>query len=113
MICRFLPRQALTLAVVACIPVLAHAQPAKFFEAHCYSCHEGRNSKGNLDLSSLKAEPSNPDNFARWLKIHDRIDSGEMPPKTKDRPPAAESAATLKTLHDMLVKAEQARLQGQ
>jgi hypothetical protein len=104
---RLLPRQALTLAIVACLPALTRAQPAKYFEAHCYSCHDGRSKKGGLDLSALKVEPSNAENLARWLKIHDRIESGEMPPKAKDRPPAAESAAALKALHDLLVKAEQ------
>ncbi|HYT91164.1 MAG TPA: DUF1592 domain-containing protein, partial [Gemmataceae bacterium] len=88
----------------------ARAQPTAFFETHCYSCHSGSTKKGGLDLSALKADLANPDNFARWLKVHDRIESGEMPPPKKARPPAAETAAALKSLHAMLVKAEQAKL---
>ena len=86
----------------------APAQSPKYFEEHCYQCHDARLKKGGLDLSTLKVDPSNPDNFARWLKIHDRIESGEMPPKKK--PPAEETAAARKWLHDMLVKAEQTKL---
>jgi len=110
---QFLTHTALTLSLVAFTSALAPAQPTTFFEAHCYSCHDASVKKGGLDLSALKVEPGNPDNFARWLKIHDRIEVGEMPPIKKARPPAAETAAALKSLHDMLVKAEQEKLAGQ
>src|SRR5262245_11714688 len=89
-----------------------HAQPASFFETHCYSCHDARLKKGGLDLSILKADASKPDNFARWLKVHDRIESGEMPPGKK-KPPVAEKAAALKALHDLLVDAERKKRAGQ
>ena len=90
----------------------AHAQPAKYLETHCFACHDERNKKGGLDLTALKLDAANPDDFARWLKVHDRIESGEMPPKAKERPPAAESTAVVKTLRTMLLKAEQTRLAG-
>src|SRR5205823_5581720 len=50
--------------------------------------------------------------FARWLKVHDRIEAGEMPPRKRARPPEAETAAAKRWLHDMLVKAEQAKHAG-
>lgn len=112
MVRRFLTHLAWTLFLLAVISP-AHAQPTAFFETHCYSCHDASVKKGGLDLTALKVEPANPDNFARWLKIHDRIESGEMPPVKKARPPAADTTAALKHLHDMLVKAEQAKLAGQ
>jgi hypothetical protein len=79
--------------MILCIMILsesARAQPTAFFEAHCYDCHGATLKKGGLDLTALKLEPANPDNFARWLKVHDRITSGEMPPRKKSQPPAAE-----------------------
>ena len=88
---------------------MRNAQPSTFFENHCYSCHNAKANKGGLDLSALKADATTPDNFARWLKIHDRIEAGEMPPGKK-KPPAAEVTAALKSLHGLLVKAEQAKL---
>jgi hypothetical protein len=90
--------------MILCPP--AHAQPTAFFESHCYSCHDAKVKKGGLDLTALKLDP---DNFARWVKIHDRIEAGEMPP-SKKKPPAAEVATALKSLHAMLVKAEQVKL---
>src|SRR5437867_2903046 len=106
---RYLTHTALTLLVMASCSDRSYAQPTRFFETHCYGCHEASVKKGGLDLSALKNDATNPENFARWLKIHDRIESGEMPP-TKKKPPAADVASALKSLHGMLVKAEQVKL---
>src|SRR4029077_16036948 len=90
-----------------CLPVLGYAAPpAKFFEAHCLSCHDTSNKQGGLDLSALKFTATDPNNLAKWVKVHDRIASGEMPPKKKPRPPAADVATALKNLHGHLVPAE-------
>ncbi len=86
------------------------ADPAKFFESHCYDCHDADTHKGNLDLTALKPDFANPETFARWVKIHDRIESGEMPPKKKPRPPAAERDAVVASLNQSLLAAERARL---
>jgi hypothetical protein len=98
-------------ALILCSP--AQATPTAFFEKYCYQCHDATLKKGGLNLTALKVEPSNPDNFGRWLKVHNRIESGEMPPRKKAQPPAEEKADALKVLHDMLVKAEQAKLPGE
>ena len=90
--------------IILCLP--AQATPA-YFEKHCHQCHDASTKKGGLDLTALKL-----DDFARWLKVHDRIEAGEMPPKSKPRPPAAETAAAKKWLHEMLVKAERVKLEG-
>jgi hypothetical protein len=82
------------------------APPAKFFEVHCVSCHDADTKSGGLDLTALKFDPADPDNFARWVKVHDRVAAGEMPPKKKSRPPAGDIAAVTKALHDDLVAAE-------
>ena len=52
-------------------------------------------TKGGLDLTALKPDFADAENFARWVKVHDRIESGEMPPKKKPRPPADETAAAI------------------
>ncbi len=88
----------------------AHAEPAAFFEAHCTECHDADTKKGNLDLTSLKRDFADAENFARWVKVHDRIESGDMPPKKKARPDAAESKAVLASLSTDLINAERARL---
>jgi hypothetical protein len=101
-------RAVLLSLAVFLVPHFAWAdKPPAFFAQHCHKCHDGEEKKGGLDLTALKVEPANPDNFARWLKVYDRIDSGEMPPTKK--PPADETTAAKKWLHDQLVGAERAR----
>ena len=86
-------------------PAIA-SPPTKFFEAHCHHCHDAANKEGGLDLTALKFETADPENLARWVKIHDRIAAGEMPPKKQPRPAAAEMTAATKSLHDDLVQSE-------
>ena len=86
------------------------ADPAPFLRSFCFECHDSDSHEGNLDLTALKLDPSSPENFARWVKIHDRIESGEMPPKKQPRPPTEETASVLKSLQQVLMDAEKARL---
>ena len=51
-----------------------------FLAAHCLACHNGDTKQGNLDLTALSFDLSNPKVFASWVKIHDRVRDGEMPP---------------------------------
>jgi hypothetical protein len=53
---------------------------AGFVSAQCAACHNPKVRQGNLDLTSLPFDFQDPDNVARWLKIHDRVRDGEMPP---------------------------------
>jgi hypothetical protein len=59
-----------------------------FIGKNCVSCHSATVHSGGLDLTKLAFEPSNPDNFATWVKVHDRVSAGEMPPKPMPRPEA-------------------------
>ena len=89
------------------------ADPAPFLRSFCFECHDSDSHEGNLDLTALKLDPSSPENFARWVKIHDRIESGEMPPKSSKRPPASDSAAVTQWLQQSLIAAERVRLDGE
>ena len=100
-----------TILLAAVLPGLAwSAEPKAFFEDHCFECHDSDTHKGNLDLTTLKTDFTNPDLFSRWVKVHDRMTSGEMPPKKKPRPPANELATATGWLHDSLLAAEKQRL---
>ncbi len=103
--------------MILCIMILSvcsgSALSSEFFESHCYECHDATAKQGGLDLTSLKLDLADRENFARWVKIHDRIESGEMPPRQKPRPPADELKQTLATLRTTLVQAEQAKLAGE
>jgi hypothetical protein len=94
----------------------APAEPAlnpvllTFVDAHCLSCHDSATKKGGLDLEALPGDFNNPSAFAKWVKVHDRIRAGEMPPTAqKNRPAPAATEAVLKILEADLSNAEQAR----
>jgi hypothetical protein len=59
-----------------------------FVQKNCATCHNSSTPAARLDLSKLSYEPGNPDNFATWVKVYDRVSAGEMPPKPMPRPPA-------------------------
>src|SRR5436190_15286681 len=106
---KVLARLGLLLAVTG--PVMAGDAPVvvrQFVEKNCVECHDTETKKGGLDLTALKFDPANSTNFSRWVLVHDRVSLGEMPPKKKARPPAAEWEAFTKSLASSLVSAEQA-----
>ena len=77
-----------------------------FLEGHCLACHNGAAKKGNLDLAALKLDLAAAPGLAIWIKIHDRVEAGEMPPKGAPRPDDAARAAFLKSLSASLRKAD-------
>ena len=81
----------------------------RFLEAHCTECHDAESKKGGLDLTALPFELANSTNFSKWVLVHDRVSNGEMPPKKKARPEAAEIASFTKSLSSSLVSVEQMR----
>ena len=85
-------------------------QVGAFVEKHCLKCHDADVKKGDLDLTTWKLDLSKQENFARWVKFYDRVESGEMPPKKKERPGAQESKPVLAWLKQSLTTADDARL---
>ena len=45
----------------------------------CADCHDAETKKGNLDLTAHGADFSNAESFARWVKVYERVETGEMP----------------------------------
>ena len=86
------------------------AASRQFLDKHCFECHDAEMRKGGLDLTALKFDPANSTNFAAWVLVHDRVSNGEMPPKKKARPDAAELETFTESLSSSLVFAERARL---
>jgi hypothetical protein len=80
-----------------------------FTDRYCSSCHNDVDKEAGLDLTALKFEPGDAANFQTWVKVHDRIQTGEMPPKEKKRPAAAEVSPFLQQLAGSLSAAEQAK----
>jgi mono/diheme cytochrome c family protein len=82
-------------ALLALTPEARGAGPAPpgaaaFIERHCVGCHNPDDRKGHLDLTALPFAAEDPDTLRRWVKVHDRVKAGEMPPGTRRRPDAAD-----------------------
>ncbi len=78
------------------------AKVAEFTTQYCSDCHNATDKTGGLDLTSLKFTPGDPANYLLWVKVHDRLEAKEMPPKVMPRPDAGDSAAFLGALTSAL-----------
>lgn len=110
-----MPRSPLrTTCLLTCHMLIAfrsvQAEPDAYLQRYCVECHDAQTKSGDLDLTSLNQALDQQENFARWVKIHDRIASGEMPPRDQPRPPEQETSAALKELKVRLIAADRARL---
>ncbi len=85
-------------------------QVEAFADRYCASCHDEEEKKGGLDLTALAYRPNDTTNFASWVKVFDRVQKGEMPPKKRDRPDAADLRMFLESLGSSLVKSEEASI---
>ena len=80
-----------------------------FFTKYCADCHLGGASKGGLDLETLSTDLKDAETLRRWVRVYDRVRSGEMPPPKKERAAAGEQDAFLKPLAATLTRADVAR----
>ncbi|MDB5333921.1 MAG: hypothetical protein JWP03_5072 [Phycisphaerales bacterium] len=86
------------------------AQTVKpFLDQHCVSCHGEKKQKGDLRVDTLALDFVNTRIATHWTEIMDRINSGEMPPKTEARPPAQDVARVAEWIAGQLGEAESAR----
>lgn len=57
-----------------------------FVSRNCVGCHNSRSAAAKLNLETLTYDFQNPENQAAWVKVHDRVAKGEMPPAPIPRP---------------------------
>ncbi|QDU82346.1 hypothetical protein Pla110_41010 [Polystyrenella longa] len=62
-------------------PVVKHV-----IQETCVDCHNSDYAEGGLDLSALTYDLSDRQRRQQWVRIHDRINQGEMPPDSDDLP---------------------------
>ena len=76
---------------------MGQAEPGEphraFLDAHCAKCHSGEKPKGKWRVNELSANFGDKKNRERWEKVLEQVESGEMPPKSKPRPPEQETLA--------------------
>ncbi len=80
-----------------------------FVDTSCLDCHSGDSADAGLDLASQRFDITEPAKRDLWVKVHDRVERGEMPPPDYDQPPASTKHAFLKGLSRKILLAEQER----
>jgi hypothetical protein len=75
---------------------------AAMVKKHCVDCHSGDKPEAGLNLVALKFETAEPRVFATWVRIHDQLASGEMPPADAEQPTTDERRMAVGTLHKTL-----------
>ncbi|MEO1991430.1 MAG: DUF1592 domain-containing protein, partial [Pirellulales bacterium] len=73
-----------------------------FFAKHCFDCHSGDSSEGNLNLTRLSPAGMNQIDDRRWARIIERVEHGEMPPKDSAAPLSEERYTFLKQVSTWL-----------
>lgn len=85
------------------------AQVQQTFSQHCYDCHADGSKAGDLDLKKLSTDLSDPEAMRLWVRIHDRIQSGEMPPQDAKAIIETEKKQVLEKLAAYLSQADRKR----
>lgn len=57
-----------------------------FLTTFCRDCHADGSSEGGLDLDALGQDLSQPQVFASWERLYDRVAEAEMPPPDSSQP---------------------------
>ena len=52
----------------------------------CFDCHNADNTEGDLNLARMPWSLDDVIVRKQWVKIHDRVAAGEMPPDKDDLP---------------------------
>ena len=84
---------------------IADAGAPEQIEQSCMDCHDKETHKGGLDFTELKFDLADRAARERWVRIHDRVENGEMPPKAGDMA-ASDRDALVKSLDAALYDAD-------
>jgi hypothetical protein len=60
--------------------LITAAEPPAAIKRVCLDCHNSQTAEGGLNLTELTFNLVDPSNRDRWVRIHDRVRDGEMPP---------------------------------
>ncbi|WP_395736543.1 DUF1592 domain-containing protein [Prosthecobacter sp.] len=77
-------------------------QVRPLLDQHCFDCHGEDAQKGGLRLDTLGTDLHDPSAVRKWAQVFDKMVSGEMPPKKRERPPQAALAGATTFLQAQL-----------
>ncbi len=84
----------------------ADSPTQRLFTKHCQKCHSGEKPKGKFDITKLSPDFADKMMRERWQAVIDQIESGDMPPKEKPRPPKTEVNALTAWINERVTAAE-------
>jgi len=95
-------------------PVAFAAQIKPLLDKYCRECHGPETQEAHLRLDTLATDLSDDRTLATWVRIHDQLATGKMPPPGSERPPPKAIAAGTEWLRQRLHEAslDQQQKQG-
>jgi cytochrome c553 len=86
---------------------------AAFVKEHCVQCHGAEVQKAGLRLDTLGTDLADEATLGKWVRVHDQISAGKMPPPSKrGLPPRTQVETLTKLLRAHLHEASLARQQA-
>ena len=101
--------RSIVIILLLVIGLPAHGQAFKatvaaLVEASCIDCHDA-DTDTPLNFEKLGHDLTDAVTFQKWVKVFDRVQRGEMPPKNKPRPETTLQAKALASLEADLIAA--------
>lgn len=82
----------------------------EFLKSHCADCHGEQNREAELNISVLQWEGDSPD-FPKLVRIYERVQEGDMPPKSEPAIPSESRAKFLTQLSNRLKDLDRDRIE--
>ncbi|MFO1002031.1 MAG: DUF1592 domain-containing protein [Planctomycetaceae bacterium] len=84
----------LTMLILAWTNAVIAQEPfEKFLTTHCVRCHGPQKAEGDIRFDQLSRDFKAGTDTHHWAESLDKVNSGEMPPKTEPQPTQAEISA--------------------
>lgn len=85
-----------------------------FVGKYCVACHSGDNAEAGIRFDAPPVDLTQRSTFTAWMKAHDKVAAGEMPPPDEPQPSAVERREFLASLSTNLhtVDLERQRVHG-
>lgn len=84
-------------------------QVRPLLKTYCFSCHDAKAKKGDLDLERYSSLDLIRKEIRPWQHMIEQVEVGEMPPKDKPQPSSKERQVILTWVRTMLDKEARAR----
>ena len=111
---RALLRSSLVLSVILSLDfagAVCGAEPFEaFLEKHCVRCHGPQKEEGDIRIDRLSRDFKAGLDSHHWAEAIDKVNSGEMPPKTEPQPTQDEIATFVMSLDSRLKDGRAARM---